>query len=319
MTEPNSKVLPIRKNSAGWTIVTVPHTAVPGYDYEAACMGMTYEGIQREIHIDWSASLGKRVYPEFGRDHHIALDPLIFEPSRPLYCGWDFGLFHPAFVVTQVNALGQWLIFNAITPSEEQALGVYDFAEIVANYLTQTFAIPNELELKDLKLVHFGDPAGAAPPPRTGDSPKEIRSCFDIIRKGLEINVGTDANGDPKVLKKPGFGWRIMPGKVGITERLESVRARLTMTLQGGLPALVVDPGAEMIKEAFLGGYCYKQRQDGTYEYQPKKDIYSHPMDALGYIATKLFSQIQVDTDDDWDDDDDRNEFRSHAAGRNTW
>lgn len=314
--EPESRALPVRKNSAGWTIVTVPYTAVPNYDYDAATMGMTYEGIQREILIDWSTSLGKRVYPEFGREHHIALDSLIFDPSRPLYCGWDFGQYRPAFVVTQVNALGQWLIFNSISPNEETALGVYQFAEIVADYLNREFALPNNKELKDLHLVHFGDPAGAAPPPRTGDSPKEIRSCFDIIRKGLDIDVGVDSNGDAKSIRKPGFGWRIMPGKVGITERLEAVRARLTMTLQGGLPALVVDPGAEVIKEAFLGGYCYKQRDNGTYEYQPQKNYYSNCMDAAGYIATRLFSQIQRDTDDDWDDDDRIEEFRSHASGR---
>ena len=315
-TEAKERILPFRVTKSGWGIVTVHYSAIPGYDFEAACMGMTQEGIQQELEIDWHSSKGKRVYPEFGREHHVALEPLPFDPSRPLYCGWDWGMYAPAFVPTQMNALGQWLIFPSISPSESTALGVYEFGEIVADHLTREYALPNDMELKELKLVHFGDPQGAAPPPRTGDSPKEMRSCFDIIRKGLEINVGVDSDGIARTLMKPGFGWRIMPGKVGITERLEAVRARLTMTLQGGLPALVVDPNAYVIKEGFLGGYCYKQRHDGHYEHQPDKSIHSHALDALGYIATRLFSQIQRDTDDYDDDDEQQHGFRSHASGR---
>ena len=51
-TDEAKKLLPVRKSSSGWTIITVHHSAIPNYDYEAACTGLTYEGIRRELEID---------------------------------------------------------------------------------------------------------------------------------------------------------------------------------------------------------------------------------------------------------------------------
>jgi hypothetical protein len=312
--EKKSRVLPLRLLKSGWHVLTVHYSSVPGYDYAAASRGMTPEQKQQELEIDWSTVQGKRVYPEFGREHHVAVEALEFNPHRPLYCGWDF-YGTPAFVPTQLNTYGQWLIFPPLAPSEENTIGIYDFGQIVADHLSRTYAVPHGLTLKQLKLVHFGDPSGAAPPPRTGDSPKEMRSAFDILRKGLELDIGLGEDGERRVIRKPGLGWRILPGKIGLTERLEAVRGRLTMTLRDGLPALVVDSRAEVIKEGFLGGYHYPQRRDGHYDYTPEKDYYSHVMDALAYVATRLFETRGAEEEDE--DEDYRSEgFRSHAASR---
>ncbi|MHA2642985.1 MAG: hypothetical protein V2G41_10095 [bacterium JZ-2024 1] len=315
------RVVPIRDTKSGWRIATVHYSVVPGYNFEAATRGLSDEAIRQEFEIDWSTTKGRRVYPEFGREHHIATEPLEYNSGRPLYCGWDFGGC-PALAITQVNALGQWLIFPPVVPGEESSVGVYEFGQIVADHLTREYAVPNGLDLKQLQVVHFGDPAGAAPPPRVGERPRETRSCFDIIYKGIEIDVGRSKDGERAIIRKPGFGWRIIPGKVGITERLEAVRARLTMTLRDGLPALVVDPRATIIHEAFLGGYNYASRRDGGYDYFPEKNYYSHIMDALGYIATRLFaySSKGLEEEDMWDDEAYYcRGFRSHASGREGW
>ena len=205
------------------------------------------------------------------------------------------------------------MIFPPVAPGEEASLGVHEFGEIIANHLTQEYALPNNLDLRELRLVFFGDPAGAARPPRVGDSPKETRSCFDILNKGIEIVLGSDEDGNKKVIRKPGWGCIIIPGKVGITDRLEAVRARLMMLLSGQ-PALIVDCRAESLKEAFLGGYHYKQRNDGHYDYWPNKDWYSHQCDAVGYVATKLFSQTQNEDEDE--EYIPKQEFSSHASNR---
>jgi len=315
MIEQAKRILPLRKTKDKWWILTIHYSSVPGYDYEAATAGMSEETIRQELEIDWSTTKGKRVYPEFGRRHHIALDNIGFNPRAPLYCGWDWGIGGSlAFVPTQLNGFGQWLIFPPVSPGEESTIGVYEFGQIVSDHLQRYYAAPFGLTVKQLRTVHFGDPAGAGPPPRTGDSPKEVRSCFQIIERGLELAAGVDEQGRPITIRRPGFGWHIKPGAVNITDRLEAIRNRLKLTLHDGLPALVVDPRAQITIEGFLGGYHYPQRRDGHYESRPEKNIYSHVMDALGYVATRLFAHNAPDDEDD--SPSYRNEFASHAASR---
>src|SRR5262245_34451563 len=86
-----SGVIPTRETPDGWTIATIHWSLVPGYDYESARAGLTDEAIRQELEIDWSASKGKRVYPEYSPRVHLAREPLTFDVHQPLYCGWDFG------------------------------------------------------------------------------------------------------------------------------------------------------------------------------------------------------------------------------------
>lgn len=306
--------LPVRETPDGWTVVSIHWSMVPGYDYAAACRGLTEEGIRQELEIDWSATKGKRVYPEYTARVHLALDPLPFDPNEILYCGWDFG-GTPAFVPTQLNAFGQWLIFPPIAPLPDHTIGIYEFGQLVADHLTRVYAAPTGRRMNQLKLVHFGDPAGAARPPRTGDRPQETQSCFEILKSGIILDLGADEAGRPKRERQPGWGWRIVPGAVNVTERLESVRARLKMLLSGGLPALIVDPGATVIKDGFSGGYHYPQRADGSYARDPLKNWYSHSLDALAYVATRLFYR-PADEEEEDEEEGARYEFRSHAAPR---
>ncbi len=306
-------LFPVKRTEDGWTVATLHWSLVPNYDYAEASKGLTDEAIRRELELDWSASSGKRVYPEYSPKVHLAKDALLFDPHQPLYCGWDFG-GTPAWVPTQLNALGQWLVFPGIAPLDDQTIGVYEFGQLVADHLTREYASPIGRELSDLKLIHFGDPAGAARPPRTGDRPQEVQSCFEILKNGLYIELGPGDDGSRRVRRQPGFGWKINPGAVNITDRLESVRARLLTLLSGGLPALVVDPRATAIADGFGGGYCYPQRADGTYGRDPAKNWFSHSLDALAYIATRLFCRPVEE-----DDDDERERapgFRSFAAPR---
>jgi hypothetical protein len=84
---------------------------------------------------------------------------------------------------------------------------------------------------------------------------------------------------------------------------LDAVRARLTTLVGEGLPALIVDPRAEFVIRAFLGAYCYEQYSDGTFSRDPCKQgtqgHASHTMDALAYVATRLFSRPPARDDDE--------------------
>jgi len=309
---PGERVLPKIHTPDGWAVDTIRWDLLPDYDYEKACEGLSEEGIRQELEIDWSATKGRRVYPQFGRSHHVSVQALRFNPRATVYCGWDFGGV-PAFVITQLNAFNQWLIFPSLSPPDSVTLGVYEFGQMVADLLLREYASPAGLELNELKLVHFGDPAGAARPPRTGDRPRETQSCFEILNRGLILHAGEGLEGKERPDRRPGWGWKIRPGPVNITARLEAVRARLMLNLRDGLPALVVDPRANAVIEAFLGGYCYHQRADGQFDQDPHKNWASHTMDALGYVASRLFHQAK---DEDEDEEGQRVEFRSHAASR---
>src|SRR5438132_3862073 len=119
-----SRVLPKKKTKAGWSITTINWRKVPQYDFAAACIGLDEAGIRMELENDWTASSGRRVYPLFDRDTHVATEPFDFDPSRPLHCGWDLPVC-PAFVPTQINAYGQWCVFPSISPPEDESIDVW--------------------------------------------------------------------------------------------------------------------------------------------------------------------------------------------------
>lgn len=325
-------VVPRRKTVDGWTIVTIHYSLIPDYDYEEACKGLTGPQIEVELNINWNATGGKAVYPEFGRGH-IAATPLTFDPNSPLICGWDFG-GSPGFVPTQINSAGQWLIFPSLSGPRNRSIGIYEFGQQVADHLLREYAEPFGLSLDDLDLVHYGDPAGKARPRHsqlTANSKIEMRSAFDVLQHGIRL-VRVNERGKRTYEDRPGWGWEIRKGAVSITERLESVRARLNL-MTNGVSALLVCPNATDMVVAFSGGYCYRQRSDGTYEHDPDKNEYSHIMDALAYVASRIYAlpgkrNRRYRGDDEGDNDDDwsgsgagwsghrggSSGFRSHAS-----
>ncbi len=314
----------LRETVDGWTIMTIiGPEIIPDYDTEEVCKGMSESAIRREVFLDWTASAGKSVYPEFGPIHK-AINPLPFDPERPLICGWDLPAGTggtPAFVPTQMAGTGQWFIYPEIVGPEKETMGIYEFGEWVAEYLYETFCVPHNIEFKDLKLIHYGDPAGNCKPPLVYGSPSdkyEVRSAFEILKHGDRVLLGRDRQGRAIFEDKRGRGWLIRPGVVALSRRIEAVRSRLTTLLRGGLPALVVDPRAQLINEGFGGAYSYSQRTDGRYELDPAKNRHSHPMNALEYAASRLFSaRLPEELDEDEDDrPKSHQEFMTRGAGR---
>jgi hypothetical protein len=272
--------------------------------------GLSPQSVQTELECNWMASSGKVVYPEFSEALHVA-DGLEYDPRRPLVVGLDVP-GTPAAVITQIDAFGRWCVLSNLSPPEDETIGYYEFFQALADHLQQHYATPTGQALEDLDLQFYGDPAGNTPIPRPGQAPKEARSCYDLLARGVEIEVGVDEHGRPIVERLPGWGWRVQPGAVNLTERMEAVRARLKILLRGGIPALVVDRRCRTVVEGFSGAYAYKQRSDGRYELDPEKNFWSHSMNALEYPATRLFAQAK----DEEDEDAPRHEVRSRAAGR---
>jgi hypothetical protein len=100
---------------------------------------------------------------------------------------------------------------------------------------------------------------------------KAEKTCFDILR---------------------GKGIGIQTGEQNLTIRLESVRKPLN-TLRRGKPQFQIHPRCTILRKGFLGRYQYRRvNVSGAaerYHDEPEKNSYSHPHDALQYIATRVF------------------------------
>lgn len=279
---PETKKLPLIR-AGDWTVLEIRGVRdVPGYNADDF-RGMSVQKHRAEVLGDWTASGGKIVYPEYG-DVHEPQGPLPFNPKEPLLCGWDLPAATggtKAFVATQLSSVGQWCIYGSIQEGEEEKIGTYEFAERVYGWLYEKFAEPAGMRVEDLRITHYADPAGNQKALR-GDA-KEVRSAYEIIYGG-EKYVGPDG----ELITKAGFGWVMHPGEVSLRKRMEAVITRLLATSGGG-PALVVAKSATILRAAFRGGYHYPQRSDGRYELDPSKNKYSHPMNALEYVASKIF------------------------------
>lgn len=287
------ELLPTWTTSAGWFCIQYPWMCYSHYDFAAACEGQGEQDILRAYCLDWHATTGKKVLPEFSLTLHVATKPIAFDPDAPLYCGWDMPGC-PAFGVSWLNRYGQWCLKSSVSPREDETIGVYDFGQRAYDHLLHRYCLPSGVTMEELNdtMGHWGDPAGNSPPVKSqGQSATaEARSCFEIIRDGVTVVVGHDEDGNPVEEHRPGFGWNILNGAGRITERLEALRARLRMTVADGLPAFIICPTAEDVINAFAS-YEYKELSDGRYDIWPHKNWASHTVDAFSYVATRLFEQ----------------------------
>jgi hypothetical protein len=113
-----------------------------------------------------------------------------------------------------------------------------------------------------VRVVCMGDPAGAQ------RAQTDARSCFDEVRAaGLEINAAPTNAFIPRREAVAGFLTRMVDGK----------------------PAFQLSPECKMLRRGFQGGYHFERVQVSgeRYKDQPAKNQFSHPHDALQYLALR--------------------------------
>jgi hypothetical protein len=201
---------------------------------------------------------GKPVFPEYNEAVHCAeVEPI---KGIPIKRGWDFGLT-PACVFTQVLPAGRWIVFEELCGDD---IGIATFADCVLQLCAERF--------DGYKFEDYGDPAGAQRSAMTAD--KAEKSCYDILQ---------------------GKGIGVQPGGQNLTIRLESVRKPLN-TLRDGKPQFQLSPRCKMLRKGFGGRYQYRRvKVAGSaerYHDEPEKNAYSHPHDALQYVATRVFGDV---------------------------
>lgn len=241
----------------------IPNLPNPNY-YKILAEGKEEEWIKVYIRGEYGFVVdGKAVYPNYSDNIHCkAVDPI---PGIPIMRGWDFGLT-PACVFGQILPDGRFLVFDEMVSHD---MDIDHFSDDVLDHCTRAFKT-------DVQFEDWGDPAGEQ------RAQTDKRSCFQIMQaKGIMVE-GSE--------QEP-------------TLRIASVRKPLR-TLVNGEPQFVLHPRCKILRKGFMGGYQFRRMQvpgPARYAQKPDKNRFSHPADALQYIAVKVFgpgltaSEQQVD------------------------
>ena len=99
----------------------------------------------------------------------------------------------------------------------------------------------------------------------------------------------TDEKTVHEILREEGF--EMNPGEVNIRSRVEGIRDRLNSNIEGEPALLISREGCPLLIEGLSGGCRYGLAQDSSrlLAGDPLKNEFSHGIDAVGYIASKMF------------------------------
>ena len=133
--------------------------------YEFEKKRRTEEEIAQELDISYTKSVEGQVYQEWNEDN-LTRGKYNYDPSLPLYVGWDFGLDDDTAIIWTQPHNGRLRIIDTYTNRNK----LIDFYIPFITGVLPSDGYPykkNEIELirshKDWKLgTHFGDPAGKA-------------------------------------------------------------------------------------------------------------------------------------------------------------
>ena len=219
--------------------------------YTNQAKGKSQAWIKQFIEAEWGYSAaGKPVIPTFNAALHVSPSPLKFDPMQPIVIGFDPGIGGSAFVFGQEDLHGRLRVYGELVQSGMGAERL--ISERLKPYLRRRF--PNA------RVLIAPDPAAA----NRGQS--DEKSVVDVLRKHFDIKYDTNN--------------RLPP-------RLAAIEHYTTRLTDVG-PALLID-GRECptLVRALKGGWRFvlDTKRDVIKGSEPEKNAYSHPGDALGYLA----------------------------------
>ena len=234
---------------------------LPANYYDNISEGKTPDWIQVYVHGEYgTVSDGKPVYPEYNDRIHCAPDILKPIKQLPLYLGWDFGLT-PACVIAQFLPIGQLRVIDELC---SESVSIANFARSVVRPHLATY-------YPGFQQISVGDPAGTA---RGNDSDES--TCFMLLSKE---GFRCDAASTNSFLKR--------------REAVVSFMSRM----YNGEPNFLISPLCHQLRKGFRGSYKFRRIKvagDDRFKNEPDKNQYSHPHDALQYVALKLWTPGNV-------------------------
>lgn len=185
---------------------------------------------------------------------HIAKSPIHqkWDPHQPLYRCWDFGFIHPAITVFQDDKVtGQLRIFEAVLGDK---ILLDPFADAQIQYCHRLYP--------GAQWIDVCDPSGV----QKRDTSE--KSSVDILRgKGLR----------PK--------YRRYTIDYGLSIMAEQLAYQIPYR-HGPVPAVIIDPKAELVIHGFQFGYCQQKDLPDDIVKPVKDGTYDHIMDSLRYGFT---------------------------------
>lgn len=188
---------------------------------------------------------GRPVYRDFVRDVHVAKEPLMPMPGKPILIGMDFGLTPAAVFGQKVGR--RWLILRELVATDMGTVGFADeLKEAMSNYPGFNF-----------KLT--GDPAG-------------------------DFRAQTDETTPFMILRAAGLP-AVPASSNDVALRLDSVHAPLQRMIDGQPGMLIDQSCTTIIAGFEGGYQYKRLKVSGErYTDSPSKNEYSHPHDALQYL-----------------------------------
>ena len=222
---------------------------------------------RKEQEIDFSIREGLPIYKTFNEQRHVSPAPLRPVKNLPMIRGWDFG-GTPACAITQrlFTPAPHWNIFPSLFVPNDQFMGIVRFGTEVINYCN--------LAYPGYTWLDYADPAG------NQRAQTDERKCFDILNGSADVPIKDGG----------GFGLDVQTGEVSWQGRFEAMEMALGRLEEDGLPFLRVDPRERFIITAFTGGYRRKKVVGkDIYSDEVEKNEYSHIMNGLEYVASRIF------------------------------
>lgn len=202
-------------------------------------------------------SEGVAVTPQWSDKIHLATG-LVAIPRREITLLWDFGL-NPTCIVTQRTPLGYWFILDSFVG---EGIGVTELIEdAVIPLLAERY--------RGNPIRHIGDPAGDQ-----REQSDARNSAARVIRQKI---------GGPFVKGPQKFG-----------PRRDALGQVLSRTLEGRGVVQVDRERAREVWFALRGGWHYHVARTGIVSGEPKKNLSSHPGDAMGYGAAVMFPTARI-------------------------
>jgi hypothetical protein len=237
------------------------------------------EKFDREYMCSFDSVAGKKIYPQFSYDTHVARTSLIPATPQNIIVGIDNTGLNPAWVLTYMSDLGQWRVFKEFVFRDVE---IMDATEAVVTWCNMNLH-------SHCRYTYYCDPAG-----RNRDSTKMSPRDY-ITRKSREMGQDIVLQDG---IQTPEIRWAAVGG-------------RLTRVFNGG-PAILIDPSCEMLIEGFMGAYAYKPMANMPGVFMKKADKTARCADvhdALQYPATRMFvtgdaAMEARNTTSDWFDDD---------------
>ena len=261
------------------------HNLADGY-YEKGMAGKSADWIAVNLANEYGLVIdGKPVYPEYNDLVHCPADGVPILPHLPIGIGWDFGLT-PCICLVQLTDRGQLRIIDELTSED---MGVKQFARdcvkpFLAKYLSQTSV-----------GLSMGDPAG------NNRHETEATASLNIL------NDLEEEDAEQFTPLELGFFTEAAPSNV-IVKRHGAVKHYLTKMVDGQ-PGLLIDKKCKVIRKGFQGGYKFRKLAvsgEERFKEIPDKNLYSHPHDALQYIALgALAGMISAEPKQDYDPTED--------------